>query len=257
MGQPFNQSGICLGNPGVRDAVLATAAAAPTGVLPWPPYPLGQRAIMVDPIWGPGEFIFAKAGGAIRQFGLCTITPTLNATTRCYEPTAAEVANTANLAGPVYVAQCAGAMAANQYGWFMVSGLTPINGTATVAAGSPVGITAAGQVGASSAGKEVQGAVSVVGAATTLVKASVSGVSGDTKIQLANVDGLFVGGYVAGTGVGASAIISAIDYINNVITVTVANSAAVTGNVTMTPNNATIFYNVCLIEAPSAQGRIT
>lgn len=245
---------------GTPDVTTLVPSTAPTGVTPWPPIPLGTRAIAVDPVWGPAEFIFAKAGGAIRQFGLCVLTPTLNATTRQYEPVASEVANTANLARAVYVAQCSGAMAANQYGWFMVAGLSPINGTATVAAASPVGITGAGQVGASSAGKEIQGAVSILAATNTVVKASVAGVhgqSGGFTIQLANVDGLFVGGYISGTGVGAAAAITAIDPIGNVITSSVANSALVTGNVTQTANNATIFYNVCQVESASAQGRIT
>jgi hypothetical protein len=49
---------------------------------------------------------------------------------------------------------------------------------------------------------------------------------------------------VSGTGVGAAAIVSKVDPIGKFILVTVVNSAAVTGNVTQTANNATIFYNV-------------
>lgn len=246
------------GTPEIDELVPATA---PTGIFnPWPPIPLGAKICALDPVWGPAEFIFVKFGGSVRQFGLCVITPTLNTTTRQYEPVATEVPNTANLARPVYVAQCSGAASANQFGWVMFAGLTPINGTASVAAAVPVGITAAGQVGASSAGKELQGATSILAATNTVVKASVAGAHGQTgqnTIQLANVDGLFVGGYVAGTGVGAANFITGIDPINNVITVNVVNSALVTGNVTQTANNATIFYNVCQLESASAQGRIT
>lgn len=248
-----------VGAPPVEAVVPATA---PTGVTPWPPVQLGSRSIVYDPVWGFGEVVFAKVSGTIRQFGLCTLTPTLNATTRQYELTAAEVTNAANLARSVVVSQAGtgngATLTAGQFGWFMVSGMTPINGTASVAAASPVGITAAGQVGASSAGKEIESCVSILAGTNTVAKTAVAGASGANTIQFSNVDDFFVGGFLSGTGVGASAAITAIDPIQNIVTVSVVNSASVAGQtVTQTANNGTIFYNVVHMDVPNAQGRIT
>lgn len=243
--------------PGVPSIEAVLPVLAPGNVLPWPPIPLGHRVVAYDPVWGGAEFIFAKAGGTIRQFGLCVLTPTLNSTTRQYEMIATECPNTANLGRQVYVAAGDGGLVINQFGWFMLAGLTPINGTATVASGTVVGITAAGQVGASSAGKEVEGAVSMLAATNTVVKAIVSGVTGTFTVQVANTDGLFCGGYVAGTGIAATSFITAIDRVNNVLTLSVALTGAASGNLTQTANNATIFYNACHVEGPTAQGRIT
>jgi len=39
--------------------------------------------------------------------------------------------------------------------------------------------------------------------------------------------------------------------------VSVVNSAAISGNVTQTANNGTIFYNVAALSDPIAQGAIT
>ncbi len=242
------------------EGLLSTVALAPTGV-PWPPITPGLVATADDPVFGQGEFVFARANGAIRQYGLCVLTPTFNATTRIFDQMMTEAANTANLGRSVYVAMAEGAMASGQYGWFCRAGTVPINGTASVAAGTTVGVTAAGQIGANSAGKQILNAVSCQAATATVVRAAAgpgnNNLSGGFTIQVVNTDGMFVGGYVSGTGVGAAAIITAIDRINNVLTVSVANSAAVTGNVTQTNNNATIFYNVVAIDRPFMQGAIT
>lgn len=249
-----------IGYPPIEGVLPATG---PVGQ-PWPPLAPGMIVEADDPVWGPGEFIFAKAGGSIRQYGLCVLTPTFNATTRIFDQLMTEAPNTANTGRSLYVAMAETGptgMVVNQYGWFMDAGTAPVNGTASVAAGTTVGITAAGQIGANSAGKQILNAVSAQIASATVVRA-VTGAGnvnllGGFQIQVVNTDGMFVGGYLSGTGVGAAAIITAIDRINNVLTVSVANSAAVTGNVTQTNNNATIFYNVVALDRALAQGAIT
>jgi hypothetical protein len=79
--------------------------------------------------------------------------------------------NTANLGKLVAVCMseqgsvgAVNALTVGQFGWFMLSGNTPINGTATVAVGVNVGITAAGQIGAFAAGKQVNNAQSITAA---------------------------------------------------------------------------------------------
>lgn len=241
-----------IGYPPVEVAVAAPATLASLPVNP------GTTVQADDVVWGGGEFVFARAGGAIRQFGLCVLTPVFDTTNLVFTQNMTEAPNTTLLGRPVYVAMAAGGLASGAYGWFMTSGLVPINGTATIAADTALGIVAAGQVGALAAGKEIVNARSVVAATATVVKTGASGISGDTRINVPNTAGLYPGGYLSGTGVGAAAIISFVDPLGNYILVTVANTANIVGtSVTQTANNATIFYNLVQLNRAFAQGAIT
>lgn len=216
---------------------------------------LGTIVSTVDQYWGGGEFIYCNFASTVRNKGLVTITPTFDSTNKRWLFTAVEVANTANLGRMLGVAFMSAAD--GEYGWVQISGLTPVNCQAAVAADTSFGIAAAGQGGAVAAGKQVLNA-RVHGASTiTVVKVATKGVSGGDTIQVNNTDGWFVGGYLSGTGVGAAAIITAISTDEKTVTVSVVNSAAVTGNITCTYNNATIYYNVALLNRPFAQGAIT
>ena len=217
----------------------------------------GFIARMEDPVYGGGEAIYARAGAAIRNLGLCVFTPVWDATNFRYTWNASEVPNTALLGRPVGVAM-GGAMTTGQFGWFLISGTIQVNGTASVAADTAFGITAAGQIGAITAGKQVVSARVLTPATNTVVKAA-TGVSGDNIIKITggNADGFFIGGVLTGTGVGASAVVTGIDPLNSQLTVSVVNSATVTGNLTQTANDATIFYNVANFNRSFAQGQIT
>jgi hypothetical protein len=240
-----------IGYPAIEQAPLA-APATLAGL----PISAGFIATAEDPVWGPGEFIFARANGSIRQYGLCVLTPVWDATNRVFTMNMTEVPNTANLGRPLYVAQAAGAMSAGQYGWFMTTGVTPVNCSVSVAADTTFGIAAAGQGGANSAGKQVLGG-RVMTAATQTVAKTGRGANGSTIINVADTQGWFVGGYLSGTGVGAAAVITAIDPQGKFIVASVANSADVSGTVTVTYNNAVVFYNVAHLNRAFAQGAIT
>lgn len=218
-----------------------------------------------DPVFGPGEFIFARAGGTIRLYGLCVLTEVWDVTNKVFTYNMTECPVTALIGRAVYVAASVGAgtlsavnaFIVGQYGWFMTSGRTPTNGSASIAADTTSGHNAAGQVTANAVSAQIVNARVVTPATQTVVSASNYGASGDFKIGLASTQGFFVGGYVSGTGVGAAAIVTAVDDKNGFILVSVANSAAVSGNVTITYNNATIFYNVLSMNRAFAQGAIT
>jgi hypothetical protein len=203
--------------------------------------------------WGGGSFIYGQYGGTVAQYGLCNYLATL--TSGRLLPVFTHQPNTANLGYDCYVAMVGGTV--GQYGWFMRAGVTPINGTASVAAGVAVGITAAGQIGANTAGKQLLGAKNALAATTTVAKTGCTGKSGSFEIQVPNADGWFIGAYMSGTGVGAAAKIASIDPSGRKVTVDVVSTAAINGTVTATYNNATIFYNVVEINAPLGQGAIT
>jgi hypothetical protein len=241
-----------VGYPNIEDVVAVPASLSALPLAPGVMYPA------IDPVWGPGEFIFARAGGSIRSYGLCVCTPVWDATNLTYTYNVTEVPNTANLGRMLAVNQ-AGALTTGQYGWFQVSGITPVDCQASVAADTTFGIAAAGQGGANSAGKQILNA-RVVTAATQTVAKTGQGTIGDNKIYVTNLSGWFIGGYLSGTGVGAAARISAMDPNGPngpEVTVSVVNSAAISGTVTLTYNNATIFYNVAHLNRAFAQGAIT
>jgi hypothetical protein len=224
----------------------AVAVPASLNLLPTLP---GMLVQAVDPVYGSGEFVFARASAGIRQYGLCTLLPVWNSTTKTYTYDAVEVANSANLGQTLAVSQIV--LTAGQYGWFQVQGVGPISATASVAAGVTFGITGAGQVGANTAGKQVLNARSVAPSTLAIVKVG-RGASGSNQINVADTMGLFLGMALTGTGVGAG-VISFIDPAGSYILNTVANSAAVNGNVTATATG----FIVASVNRPFAQGAIT
>jgi len=227
-----------MGYPAIEQ-VVPVPADPPRGL----PISAGFIATAEDPVWGPGEFVFGRVSAGIRIYGGCMALPVWDSTNRVYTYNFLEWTATANAGRPYYVYQGNRAGVAGEYAWFQTSGRSPLNCDATVAAGVAVGHNAAGRGSADAATLGIEGAICITPATQTVVSAG-SGVIGEFTIRLQNIEGFIIGGYVSGTGVGAAAIISGRDEIAKTITVTVANSAAVTGNVTVTYNNATIFYNV-------------
>lgn len=216
----------------------------------------GYIATAEDPVWGPGEFVFARAGASIRLYGGCTLLPVWDATNKVFTYNATEWPTTTLIGRPLYVYQGNVAITVGQYGWFQMSGRSPVNGTATIAADTVAGHNAAGQLTANAVGVAINNARVITPATNTVLSAG-AGVTGSSRIDLANTQGFFVGGYLSGTGVGAAAIVSFVDPFGRYVLATVVNSATVTGNVTVTYNNATIFYNVLEMNRMGGQGPIT
>lgn len=227
-----------IGTPPFEAVVPVPASLA---ALPWSP---GFILPAEDPVWGPGELVFARAGAGIRVAGLCQSLYVWDATNKVFTYNMIESTATANAARPYYIYIGNTALTAGQYGWFMTSGQYPVNGTSTIAANTAAGHNGAGQLTADAATFGIDGLLVITPATNTVVSASISGLLGSNQIFLQSTAGFFPGVYVSGTGVGAAAICSFVDPLGKYILVTVVNSAAVTGNVTATYNNATIFYNV-------------
>jgi len=216
--------------------------------------PMGSVFKAFDPFWGAGEFMYVRANGAIRAFGLCVLTPAFNATDLRWRYEATEVPSTTNLGQSLGVANRA--MVAGNYGWLQVGGLTPVNCNASVAADTTFGIAAAGQGGANAAGRQILNArVAAAGATTVAKPASLS--AGSAIVRVPNIDGWFIGAYMSGVGIPAAATISAIDASGLSVTLSAVATATGTVSVTATYNNATIFYNVAMLNRPFAQGAIT
>lgn len=217
-----------------------------------------------DNYWGGAEFQYCLFSTTVAAWSACTIKPAL-ANSR-FGFVASAVANTANQSRPLGVA--IQQMAAGQYGWVVVSGLRPVLCGASIAADTPLGITGAGQLGASSAGKEIENMVSVLPATTTVVKNALV-LAGSPIIQFTGnntIDGVFVGCALSGTGIPANAVCQNIDPDGRRIFMSTgpgvagaALNATASGGVavTATYNDGTNFYNVVQSSRPFCQGRIT
>lgn len=191
----------------------------------------GMIVNCVDTYWGGAEFMYGKATAGIRMGGVCTYIPVL--TNGALETQMTESAKTASSGRALCFAMAT--MTTGQFGWFAISGTVPASLSSTgTAAGAAIGLVATGQVGVTSATFGVLNAVTALPATTTVAKTGCKGNSGDFNITIPNGEGWFIGCVLTGTGVGASALVTAISPDQRTATVSVANSAAVTGTVTAT-----------------------
>jgi hypothetical protein len=213
----------------------------------------GTIVTPLDPYWGGGEVIRLRVPANTTAIPVGGVAIYNNTFTYAIAP------NTANLGQPLAVAVNAVPLNAgfDQYAWFFVSGTFPVSASASVAANTATGITAAGQLGANSAGKQVLNARVQAPATTTVVKANSNTMAGSSMLRVPNSDGWFVGVFLSGLGIPAATTISAIDASGTLITM--SNAATATGSIsaTGTYNNGAVFYNVVTGQRIFAQGAIT
>lgn len=181
---------------------------------------LGQIFTGIDPFFGFGEFVYGKAAQA------SGVGRVLYFSDNVY--TATDAPNTA-LLGRALVVPVAN-MAINTFGWFCVRGQRPWLANAATAVGTSFGLTAAGTVGTLAAGKQILNAQITQTGTFAPTKANCTSVNGSPVLGVPNVDGLFVGLTVTGTGI--SGTISAVDPSGNKVTLS-ANATA-TGSITAT-----------------------
>ena len=215
----------------------------------------GTLLTAVDNYWGAGEFLYARAGGTVDIFALCVITPTFDSTLKSWRYDATEVPNTANLGRTVAVAMAP--MTSGEYGWFCVGGIVPVDSGASVAADTTFGITAAGKVGANSAGKQILNARVIAPATTTVAKANAIASNASRLLKVSDSEGWFVGAVLSGTGIAAGTKITKISPDGREVTLSADTTAQVAGTVTATYNDGTTYYNVAHLNRPFAQGAIT
>lgn len=215
---------------------------------------LGTHVFAEDPYWGGGEYVYCRSTAALVQFALVILTASFDSSAKKWLFAATPCPNTANLGQPVGVAmtKCS---AAGEFVWVKVSGICPVNSAASVAADTAFGIGAAGQAGALSTGKQILGARVVVAATATVAKANCVANAGGTKLIVRESDGWFVGAYLSGTGIGTGTTVVSISADGTEVTLSTATTAKVSGTVTATYNNSTVFYNVIAMNRPLAQGQ--
>ena len=215
---------------------------------------LGIIQSAVDSYWGGGEFIYLQYGATIVKGAAVVWDANFVATL---------LPNTANQGCPVAFAMGANGVdltgvTTGNFGWFQLSGKIPMWSSATVAAAALTGVVAAGQMGAVSAGKQLASARIVLPATTTVTKAGCSGLAALFTVKCPpGTDGIFPGLAVTGTGIGASAKVVAMSPDGVTLTLSVANSAAVSGTLTFTYNDGTNYFNVAQVWEGAMEGQIT
>jgi hypothetical protein len=216
--------------------------------------PLGTTIDAVDPYWGAGQFIYVKSDDTIIKGSVCTFD--IGA---AGELEAILHPNTANLGLPVGVAMAP--MTAGKYGWLQISGLAVYKTNATVAAGTAVGITAAGILGANSAGKQMLGVRNLRAATATASLTGTQTQSGSGKLfRPAGYDGAFLGAALSGTGVPGSTVVAGLDPDGKTILMgsavgTFDRTATATGIITLTVTYTG--FGAGFIAKPNSQGAIT
>lgn len=203
---------------------------------------LGSQITAADNVWGGGEFIYLKAGATILMGAAVVWDLGWNAV---LAPSVANQGRTVAFA--VYP------MTIGQFGMFQVSGMAVVNATASVAIATPFGITAVGQVGANSAGKQIVNATSVAPSTTTIVKNNVLVTAGSNVLQTGNTDSWFFGVTVSGTGIPGATTIMGMSPDGR--SVTMSANATASGVVTVTGTYTG--FIIAQIQRPFAQGAIT
>lgn len=211
-------------------------------------HPLGMKVDAVDPYWGWGTFVYAKASGVVGKGLVCIVDATY---------LALGVPNAANQGFPLAVAMAQ--MAANTFGWFQVQGLAVYKTNATVAADVAIGITGVGILGTNAAGKQVLGCRNLR-AATATVAITANTVNGSGFLTTGGYDGIFLGITLSGTGVPASTVAAGLDPDGRTIRMgsaigTFDKTATATGTITLTGTYTG--YGAGMVNAPFAQGAIT
>lgn len=214
-------------------------------------HPLGYVLEFYDTFFGWQRAVYAKSAaaqvvGEVVKLSWATasaasVTPTVTAT----------AADTSIAQGkPVAVAKQAFS-AADQFGWYIISGIAPVASDSALAADAAAFVHAAGRLGATGVGKQVVGLNVLKTSTATVTKANSIVDKGTYNIRVTNTDGLFIGMPITGTGVGSSAKITNIS-TDNVITVDVVSTASGTVTITGTYNDGTIYWNTCLLANPAS-----
>lgn len=162
-------------------------------------FPFGFRVRAFDPIHGFGEFIYLTGVASTVPGDLVTYNPLTGVTTRG--------AATANDSSPIAfaVSPCV----ANLFGWYQIAGTALANNNATAAAGNAF-TKATAQIGSAAvAGTQILGGAKILNAnGTTFTKTGTTR-NGSTEVFFSNLDGVYVGMAISGTGIPGSTTVAA------------------------------------------------
>jgi hypothetical protein len=209
---------------------------------------LGTIVRAFDEIYGEGEFIYLAGAASVARGDLCSYNGFTGVVVRGVA---------ANLGTPLGVAMAA--ITASRWGWFQIGGNAVNANNATAAVDSAVfNVSAAATItSTAAAGRQVLGARIATANGSTFTKSGKTK-NGSTELILSDLEGIFVGCPVSGTGVAASSVIaeglSGQPFSNN-NAVILNNAMTADGQVTITFTRTN--FSVLTLNRPFAQGQIT
>lgn len=160
-------------------------------------FPFGTIVRAYDGLLGLGEFIYLQglaatvAGTAVTYNSLTGVTTLLVATANSNLPVAISMAPTT----------------AGLFGWYQISGAANCVSVTAGAVGTAYQ-AAAGITSGVTANQKIAGAQIIVAASSTFTKTVITR-NGSTEIQVSNLDGVFVGLPISGTGIPGGATVAA------------------------------------------------
>lgn len=161
-------------------------------------WPYGFRLRAIDPILGFGEFIYLQGvastvAGSVVNYNAFTGVTTLNVP-----------AAITNLPIAIAVAPCV----AGLFGWYQVAGTALVANNATAAAGKPFLVGTGTISSTSTTGQELMNAQIVTANGSTFTKVGKTQ-NGNTEVFFSNLDGVFVGCPISGTGIPGGTTVAA------------------------------------------------
>lgn len=216
-------------------------------------FTFGTRVRAFDPLMGFGEFIYLQGVASTVAGSVVNYNPFTGATTLNVP------ADITNLPIAIAVAPTV----ASLFGWYQVAGTAVVANNATAAAGKPFLVGTGTISSTSTTGRQLLNSVIATANGSTFTKTGTTR-NGSTEIFFSNLDGVFVGCPISGTGVGAASVVAA--GFNNSpnarnssagsassLISSVASTADGTVTVTFTRTNFSVLYgqNYC------TQGAIT
>lgn len=162
-------------------------------------FPFGYRVRGYDPLLGYGEFVYLQGVASTVAGSAVTFNPFTGVTTLD--------AATANDGSPIAFALAP--TVASLFGWYQVSGTAVAANNGTAAAGNAFR-KATGQIGSAAvAGTQILGGARILTAnGSTFTKTGTTR-NGSTEIFFSNLDGVFVGCPISGTGIPGGATVAA------------------------------------------------
>jgi len=161
-------------------------------------FPFGTRVRAFDPLLGYGEFIYLQGvastvAGSVVTYNAFTGVTTLGAAT-------------ANDASPIAIAVAP--CVASLFGWYQIAGVAVAANNGTAAAGNAF-TKATGTLGSAAvAGTQILGTKILTANGSTFTKTGTTR-NGSTEIWFSNLDGVFVGCPISGTGIPGGTTVAA------------------------------------------------
>lgn len=162
-------------------------------------FPFGFRAKAFDPIHGYAELIYLSGAASTVAGDLVTYNSFTGVTTRG--------AATADTGFPIAfaISPCV----AGQFGWYQVVGAALANNNGTAAVDSPAFQKATATIGSASVtGTGIANAVIATANGSTFTKTGTTR-NGSTEVFFSNLDGVYVGLPISGTGIPGGATVAA------------------------------------------------